>query len=378
MLRTIEKKVNGSHIVWFGQSNSWIQIEEPAWYVKKLHNRGIDSHTISCKLARKYNLSIIECRGFVDKICLSLTELSRPAQVSSNFNPPYFASDYSFSPYSTRHYFIGNKQFTLTFETRLTEYYIHPALAHLELKHPVKTDVEFEIFNRAGISGLREKNHHETGSTFEDFNQLKKRLFINIINAVYNKTDNDWMSLVHASALSDNKHTILLSSASGSGKSTMAALLQTRGLHLVSDDFVPIDVKTKRAFPFPAAISVKEGAFDLLSPHYGNLHNVDYNKYEYTHKSVRYLTPKSTDIATVKAMPVKSIIFIRYNPGVSCDLKLIPSKEALRLFHQQAWVSGDPNHARVFLNWFLKVQCFSLEYGNTEVGINKILELVKG
>jgi hypothetical protein len=196
-----------------------------------------------------------------------------------------------------------------------------------------------------------------------------------MVNSIYHKTNNDWMTLVHAAALTDGKQAILLSSASGSGKSSMAALLQTRGLQLVSDDFVPVDVKTKRAFPFPAAISVKEGAFDLLRPYYGNLYDIDYNEYEYTQKSVRYLLPKTSDDTAFKAMPVKSIIFIHYNPGVSCEFKSVPSNEALRLFHELAWVSGNPKHAGAFLKWFLNLHCFSLEYGNTEEGLNKILDL---
>jgi hypothetical protein len=378
MLRDIEKKVNNSHIVWFRQSNSWIQFEEPAWFVKKLHQTGLDRETITLKCIRKYNLPSNECRSFVDEICARLTEISKPVPDSADINFSYFSPDYKFVPYSTRHYLIANKRFTLTFETRLAEYYIHPSLAHLELNKSEKADAEFEIYNHGNISGLRVKNHPETASTFEDFNQLKNRLFINIVNAIYNKTNNDWMSLVHASAMTDGKQTILLSSASGSGKSSMAALLQTRGLQLVSDDFVPIDVKTKRAFPFPAAISVKEGAFDLLSPHYGNLHDIDYNKYEHSNRSVRYLPPVSTGKSTIKALPVKSIVFIRYNPRVSCDFNLLTSNEAFRLFHEQAWVSGNFKHAGIFLNWFLKLHCYNLEYGDTEEGLNKILGLFKG
>jgi hypothetical protein len=177
MFRNIEKKVNSSHIVWFGQSNSWIQFEEPAWFVKKLHQRGIDSNEISRKCARKYKLSPNECRDFVYEICTGIEELSKPVSVSpANLNSSFFSPDYIFIPYSIRHYLIGNKRFTLIFETRLAEYFIHPSLAHLEMSHSDKADVQFEIFNHDNISGLREKNHPETTASFKDFNHGKFNL----------------------------------------------------------------------------------------------------------------------------------------------------------------------------------------------------------
>lgn len=376
MLQILEKKINDSHIVWFGQSNKWIQLEEPAWFVNKLHHKGMDIQAISMKCARKYNIPINECKLFAEEVCTEIAELSIPDSGSVT-TPSYsnLTTYNSYSPYSTRFYLIRDKCFALNFETQLVEYYIHPSIAHLETELSMKPDVEFEIYNTGNISVLMEKNRPDTAYTFDDFNRLKKRLFINMVNTIYKKTNADWLSFVHAAAVTDGKQALLLSSASGSGKSSMAALLQTKGLQLVSDDFVPIDAKNKQAHPFPAAISVKEGSFDLLSPYYGNLHSIRYNKYEHTHSSLRHLTPKYFDNKPLKPRQIKNIVFIRYNPRVSCNFENVPSNKAIKLFHEQAWVSDNPIHVKTFLNWFVKLQCFTLEYGNTEEGINKLLRL---
>jgi hypothetical protein len=376
MPKTIEKKINNSYILWFEQSNRWIQLEEPAWFVNKLHQKGIDSHTISLKCARKYHLSQKECLSFVDEICKEIAELSKPSVSKVDVNFLHLPGN-DFVPYSTRYYLIGAQCFAIIFETRLAEYFIHQPLAHLETKHCGDADVQYEIFKRSNVLVLMEKNHPETATSFEDFNQLKKRLFINMTNAIYHKTNSDWMSFVHASALTDGNHTVLLSSASGSGKSTMAALLQTKGLQLVADDFVPIDAKNKRAFPFPTGISVKEGAFTILSQHYRDLQNINFNGYEYADSSVRYLSPQSSELTYFNARPVKTIVFIHYNPQLSCKFKSIPTNKALKIFHEHAWVSGNPNHARAFINWFVKLSCYNLEYGDTQKGINKILGIFK-
>ena len=376
MIHYITKKIDNDYIVWFEQSNRWVQFKEPAWLVNKLYQKGVDNVVISFKIAQKYNLLPQESSRFVNEICSGIAELSKQTtNTRIELNYTYFPSGYSFVPYSIRYYFIRNKCIAIIYETRLAEYYIHPSLAHLETKYSEIVDVQYEIYNHDNISVLMEKDRPETACNFDDFIRLKKRLFIFITNYIYNKTDNDWMSFVHASALTDGKQTILLSSASGSGKSTMSALLQTKGLQFVSDDFVPIDIKSKLVFPFPAAISIKEGAFDFLSPYYGNLREKSFNKYEYTNKSIRYITPKVSGFDYYKAKPVKSILFIRYNQHVACNFNQVPTNEALKLFHEQAWVSGIPEHAKAFINWFVKLRCFNLEYGNSEQGISKILNL---
>ena len=282
-MQYVSKKIDSNHIVWFEQANRWVEFEAPAWFVNKLYQKGVDIHTISYKCAKKYDLSKDECFQFVHDICKSIDEMSKPDFASCvNSNTPYLTTNYSFVPYVVRYYQILEKRFVIIYESCLAEYYIHQPLAHLEIEHSDIADAQFEIFSFANIPVLREKDHPETASVFEDFNQLKKRLFINILNIIYNKKSSDWLSFVHASALTNGKHTLLLSSASGSGKSTMAALLQAKGLQLVSDDFVPVDAKTKQAFPFPAAVSVKNGAFSVLSPYYGNLYDKNFNKYENT------------------------------------------------------------------------------------------------
>ncbi|MBK6281672.1 MAG: hypothetical protein IPF54_02465 [Draconibacterium sp.] len=74
----------------------------------------------------------------------------------------------------------------------------------------------------------------------------------------------------HASAVTNHKKTVLFSGSSGSGKTTLAALLLQKGFDLVSDDLVLFD-KKKRAYGFPSAMSVKNGALKHFHPFILNL-----------------------------------------------------------------------------------------------------------
>lgn len=372
----IAKKIGNNHVVWLEKSNRWVQLEEPAWLIYSQRKKGTDTVTLSRICAKRYNLTLQESDQFVNEICTCLSGLNEPARDPASETDITCLPSYNNNKnYSSRDYLIGTKYFRINFETRLAEYYIHPPLAHLETSTSGKTDVKFEIKSSADIPVLIEQNY--PAYACKDFMQLKKRLFIRMANTIYNKTNEDWMSFVHASAITDGKQTVLLSSGSGSGKSTMAALLQKKGLSVASDDFVPIDAKKKQAFAFPAAISVKEGSFKLLSPYYGNLHDKDFNSYEFINSKVRFLPPKSDTIQEFLPQPLKCIVFIKYNPNIFCNFNIIPQNEALKLFHEQAWVSGNPKHARNFINWFVKLDCYRLEYGDTDAGINKILRIFK-
>jgi hypothetical protein len=378
MYQQISRKINNDHLVWFENSNRWLKFEEPAWFVNKLHKKKIDNLSISIKCAKKYKLSQRECLTFVNDVCSGLIE---PENVFLNLQHDLMSAivpaTYNFIRYSTHQYIIGAKRISIAYETKLGKYYIHPPLAWLETKIIEAPDIEFEIFNYSGALVLRIKSEPVKTWCFHDFGRLKKRLFINLANAIYTKTDEDWMAFAHASAVTDERQAILLSAESGSGKSSMAALLQKKGLKLVSDDFVPIEAKNKKAVFFPAAISIKEGSFDMLHPSYGNLKSELYNGDESANRPIRYIIPDANEFLISKPLPVKAIIFIQYDPRVSCIFKQVNIADALKLFLKESWVSNDPKHARSFINWFVKLQFFFLEYGDNEKAVNKLLDLFK-
>ena len=372
----ISKRIGNSFILWFKQSNRWIHFEEPAWFVNSLYQQGVDRQVISGKLSRKYKLPAQECHAFVNEICDGILKFSVPFVADGpDLDNSLDSKNYFFRPYSVRHYLIANKRIAINFESRRSEYYIHPPLANLENRNAEESDFQIDIFEYKTIPVFRETRNTVNFFACEDFMQLRNKLYIYLCNFLYHKTEKDWMSFIHASAVTDGKETILLSSSSGSGKSTMAAMLQTSGLRVVSDDFVPIDVKTKKAYPFPAGLSVKEGAFDLLNPHYRDLKNSKYNQYEYQHPSIRYIPLEISDSSYFRPKLVKNIVFIGYSPDKTCEFKQLSIDESLKLFHEQAWVTRTTEHARAFLNWFVKLRCFRLEYGNTEEGINKVMSL---
>ncbi|MDB9922515.1 hypothetical protein OAC95_03240 [Polaribacter sp.] len=71
-----------------------------------------------------------------------------------------------------------------------------------------------------------------------------------LIQAVHQNKEEDWIGVFHASAVGNSKKTVLFLGDSGNGKSTSLAILQANGFTCIADDFVPVDVKNKRYIAF--------------------------------------------------------------------------------------------------------------------------------
>jgi hypothetical protein len=201
---------------------------------------------------------------------------------------------------------------------------------------------------------------------------VKGNIFVELINVLHDKIDDDWLMTVHASAISNGRKTILFSAAAGSGKTTIAALLQARGYQLISDDFVPIDQDSFRAYPFPIAMSVKEGSLDLLTSHYPVLEDKPLN-YINPEKSVRYLPVENIRMKMI--FPVKEFIFIKYDSTVDFIMEKLDPVKAIQQLLDEAWILPSPENVLVFFNKIVQASFFQLNYSNNEKALEAITQL---
>ena len=70
--------------------------------------------------------------------------------------------------------------------------------------------------------------------------------------------------LLHAATVEKDGRALVMTGESGAGKSTLAALLGERGWRLMGDEFALLDMATGALFPFPRAISLKNGAIEVM------------------------------------------------------------------------------------------------------------------
>ncbi len=75
--------------------------------------------------------------------------------------------------------------------------------------------------------------------------------------------------LLHAATVEKDGRALIMTGESGAGKSTLAALLGERGWRLMGDEFCLLDMASGAVFPFPRAVSLKNGAIAVMEREVG-------------------------------------------------------------------------------------------------------------
>ena len=393
----LKKKIESAFLVWFQNSNSYLRLEEPAWFVFRRITRRFRAETIAAEFALRYGLSIEESNTFVQDISCR-TELMNRAEPAldagqlvskptlafrMNRTEPALDSanqsitegnEHHFLPWSTYHYRLGNRGFTFFYETQAFEDYLHPLISHLGIPDKQDDCPLFELFAFHERIVFRFNGEVKGSWTIDETHLVKGMIFMFLVNVMHNKTDADWLMTVHASAITNGKKTILFTAAPGNGKTTIAALLQSRGYRIIADDFVPIERNSLKTWPFPIAMSVKEGSMELLSPLMPGLLQKPVNCIS-PEKSVRYLPPAGSIGESSEAFPVREIILISYNPEVDLVWEKLDTLSGVKLFLDQAWVSPGRENAQAFLDRIVPLPFYQLTYSNNEKALEVLTKL---
>ncbi len=482
----VVRKIGSSHVVWFSETNRWVEFREPAWIVyESLGRQEKETETVA-RLSGRYGLPADEAVRFYREIAAALEEAAGGLPVidnpgnGQNKHPgettPAQASDIRVLPprplhhlpppgrrTRTRHYNANNRTFTITYCSPAVEFLIHRPLAHLETGKGGESRLELVLHEEKGDGGADSNEDGDTGRpprtwyarvtatgtgnpehcAFYDAGMLKHKVYNEINNYIHGMRGEEWMCHIHASALTDGHQAVLLPSASGSGKSTMAALLQlpaaitgyqhidnretepgeeeslklagykqtarkpgsrrqvpdepapsgptgynpatgnpvnlktagSRDLCFMSDDFTPVAAGTLMAYPFPAAINIKEGSFRFLSAWYDPAEDADASCSYPVPKTDRFLRPRFPGREPFSPRPVTAMVFLKYGGEEGISIEKMDTLSALEAFHREAWVSQNPAHAGKFIDWFVTVSHYRLVYNDSSRAIEAIRNL---
>jgi HprK-related kinase A len=127
-------------------------------------------------------------------------------------------------------------------------------------------------------------------------------------------TRSEYLQL-HAATLAHNGRAVVFAGPSGTGKSTLAAGLVARGWSYLSDEFALIDPDTLRVHPFPKALCVKAGSFDLVErlnlPLWRRRHYVKAFKGRVGYISTQDIAPQ----VETRPRPIRCVLFPKYAEG---------------------------------------------------------------
>ena len=194
-----------------------------------------------------------------------------------------------------------------------------------------------------------------------------------ITELIHDKSEEEWLGVFHASAVSNKTESILFLGDSGNGKSTSLALLQANGFTCLADDFVPVDAKKQKVYSFPSAISIKKNSLETLLPLYPELENSAEYHFKKLNKIVRYLP--TNNINHNLKQPCKALVFIKYQKESDLVINKISNIEAFEQLVPDSWLSPIQENVETFLNWFSKLPCYQLTYSDNSKMIKTVSKI---
>jgi hypothetical protein len=366
-IKYLIKKKGKSNFVWLQKSNKYINLKKPAFDIFQLLAKNTSNEIIYRYLFDKYGFTIEACKQLVTDFENEIARINVPDKQEIETPVHSNCNNYNFEPYSTHTYQFGEKFFSISYEDKFLENWLHPIIDHLNSEQAEILSFHFEVFNCEGKIVFREK------SSGNNIIYLADNIFQQLANKLFGKSDSDWLLKAHASAVTNHRKTILFSGSSGSGKTTLAALLLQKGFDLVSDDLVLFD-KKKQAYGFPSAMSVKNGAVKTLLPIYPELDNKT-EIHLSPEKKVRYLNTNSGRKEISKVNQVNEVVFVKYNPKTDFKLNKISSSLGIKSFLKQAYISPNPKCADTFLDWAVNVSFYNLTYSDSDVAMDAMFKL---
>jgi len=374
----ISKKAGDFRIVWLQSPNRYIVLQKPAFDVFKRLANGESEEETAQWFSKNYDIPREEALFFTQDIHANIKQLE-----AGIFLAEYPKSDnldtsrlHNQQSNLSKKYLIFGKRIQFSYYNSWLMDMVHPGLAHMEVHSEETAAVQFCLFQDADELILKINNDRFIRWPVDKPEYFKGAVSLQLLNFLYGLNDHDWMGAFHAAAVSKNNQAVLISAPSGFGKSTLSALLTAKGLNLISDDLVPISRKYQQIFPFPAGISVKPGALEILSSFFPELKNTKTHLNTSTGKEVTYIAPAS-EVAP-EAATIKAILFPEYNKNVDFEWEKVDNISVLNDFISESWIAGDENAVSTFFDWFFQLPCYRLRYSSSEMAVQKIQELFEG
>ena len=198
---------------------------------------------------------------------------------------------------------------------------------------------------------------------------VKAALWQSAINA------HEFLFYIHAGVVGTDAGCVLLPAAAGSGKSSLAAALVHRGFRYFSDEVALIEPDTFHVSPMPLAMCIKSTGWDLMARYYPEILSLPVHV-RIDEKVLRYIPPPADSLEQVP-MPVRHIIFPRYEEAASNRLERVNRSEALgRLMNECLALRQrlDQTNVRQLVRWIAGVECYELSFSSLETATQLVAE----
>lgn len=203
------------------KTNQYLQLEEGVFRVfERLHT----GHSIADSIdwcIHTYHLTREQAQDAVMQInTLVSTKINYANQTSKDT----FIRSVPDSFYSTKVYKFQSSFFHLFYEDAALETMFHPLFAHLGVDKADGNIIQIRLFSDQNQYGLQINNDKISVWTKAEDHLLKGQVFMAFLNAAYAKKENDWLGVMHASAIGNKQNSVLFLGDSGMEKAPLRLL----------------------------------------------------------------------------------------------------------------------------------------------------------
>ena len=359
-------------VLWLSTINKYVVAEPLAAKIILQLTAGKTRQDIAKKIQTVSNISFDESLELIEQInrvWIENINKSTLEKAADNIDKTHPGN----TVHSQKTYKINGVQFFVEYETSDAEWYNHPKFAHLEVSPTEKPHHQFRVEDSNGLLSLW-VNGQNVGSWEKEYNHfLSGKFSMQIVQKIYDKKEEEWMGVFHAAGISNGKQCIMFFGDSGNGKSTLSALLMAAGFDVLSDDFLPVESKTGLVYRFPAALSIKKQAYDLVLSIYPEILNTSEYENSALNKIYRFLPPRNLALTCV---PCKAIIHLKYDPKINFHIEKITPDAAFTRLVPDSWINQTPVNVGRFVKWFEQLKHYKLTYSNNEKMISTIKKML--
>ena len=365
-------QIADSQILWFQASNQYIVVSQSLMLILELYFSSENEHDFNTQLQASLRLLNSKSKSYYSEITQLLQDVnvhSKKETLIALDIPSIEKLDFGEA------YKFGKNCINVNYGSLSLKNLIHPQWSHNAVDTNLNANVVFDIFEEDNFSYLFRNQDFIGQYSAAEYHLLQGQFSLQIINTLYNKTEADWIATFHASTVCNDKEAIMIIGASGNGKSTLSAVLMAHGFDLLADDFTPLLAETKELYRVPSAISIKEGAFNMLAQLYPDFDQ--YPRYQSTSKAVpiTYIPSAKSFSSAVSHLPCTKIVFVKFDPSAPSHLKETPTEKILETLIPESWLSPLAPNAALFLEWLQELTCYELNYSDNILAVSKFSEL---
>ena len=367
----IIKHIEDKSLAWFEPENQYVVLEKITGIVLEKIHKKTPLQAILKHLDKELDIPLDKAKAFV-------SDVQQFYQKNTEAVPKEDAvGEEAIKPPGTfeyiKYYEINDLVLKVEYASIVELELVHLKFTHLETKERSKASHTFRVFRQSQKIHLVVNNNFIGSWTAKEIHYFQGKFSMELIQALYQKKEAEWLGVFHASAVGKNGKCMLFLGDSGNGKSTSLALLQAHGFECIADDFVPVDAHNQDVYKFPAAISIKRNSIPVLLPYYPILDTSEEFHLKSLEKYVRYLPPVNQNSPTM--LPCHGFVFIKYDAKAPSSCTQISSVKAFEKIIPDSWLSPLAENAGRFLDWFGKQPCYELIYNDNAEMISEVHKL---